>query len=80
MNINLGKRHNQERFNKIESTIYLNKLYTDRQIYNQLNFNVAPTVLVLDEQGGIVYFGYPNFNRLTQNYLPNIIEKELAKM
>lgn len=80
VNIHLGKRHNQERFNKIESTIYLNKLYTDKQIYKQLNFNVAPTVLVIDLKGDIVYFGYPNFKKLTQNYLPNIIEKELIKM
>lgn len=80
VNINLGKRHNQERFNKIESTIYLNKLYTDKQIYKQLNFNVAPTLLVMDPQGKIVYFGYPDFRKLTQNYLPNIIEKELTKM
>lgn len=80
VNINLGKRHNQERFHKIEATIYLNKLYTDKQIYKQLNFNVAPTLLVMDSQGKIVYFGYPNFKKLTQNYLPNIIEKELAKM
>lgn len=79
VNIHLGKRHHKERFNNIESTIYLNKLYTDKQIYKQLNFNVAPTVLVMNSKGDIVYFGYPNFKKLTQNYLPNIIEKELRK-
>lgn len=80
VNIHLGKRHNQERFNKIESTIYLNKLYSSEIIFKQLNFNVAPTVLVIDLKGDIVYFGYPNFKKLTQNYLPSIIEKELIKM
>ncbi len=80
VNINLGKRHNNERFAKIESTIYLNKLYTDKQIYKQLNFNVAPTILIINTKNEVVYFGYPNFTKFTQNYLPNIVEKELAKM
>ncbi|UUV22537.1 TlpA family protein disulfide reductase [Paenimyroides aestuarii] len=80
VNINLGQRHNQDRFNKIDSTIYLNKLYTDKQIYKKLNFNVAPTLLIMNAKNEVVYFGYPNFTRFTQNYLPNIIEKELTKM
>lgn len=80
VNINLGKRHNQDIFNKIESTIYLNKLYTDKQIYKQLNFNVAPTLLIMNAKNEVVYFGYPNFTKFTQNYLPNIIEKELNKL
>lgn len=80
VNINLGKRHNENIFEQIESEIKLKRLYTNEEIFKQLNFNAAPTILVLDQQGKIVYFGYPNFNRLTQNYLPNIIEKELAKM
>lgn len=80
VNINLGKRQNEKIFNKIESKIKLKKLYTSDLIFKQLNFNVAPTVLVMNPQGEIVYFGYPNFKKLTQNYLPNIIEKELAKM
>lgn len=80
VNINLGKRHNQERFNKIEATIYLNRLYTDKKIYKQLNFNVAPTLLVMDPKGKIVYFGYPNFYKLTKKNLKDIIQKELTKM
>lgn len=80
VNINLGKRQNKKTFDKIESKIKLKKLYTSEIIFKQLNFNVAPTVLVMDARGKIVYFGYPNFKKLTQNYLPNIIEKELTKM
>jgi len=80
VNINLGKRQNQDVFDKIESKIKLEKLYVNELIFKQLNFNVAPTVLVLDVQGKIVYFGYPNFDKLTHNYLPSIIENELTKM
>ncbi|WCM41074.1 TlpA family protein disulfide reductase [Flavobacterium sp. CBA20B-1] len=80
VNINLGKRHNEKIFKKIESSITLEKLYASELIFKQLNFNVAPTVLVIDPQGKIVYFGYPNFKKLTRNYLPNIIEEELTKM
>lgn len=80
VNINLGKRHNEKIFEKLESEIKLKKLYANEDIFKQLNFNAAPSVLILDAQGGIVYFGYPNFYKLTQNYLPNIIEKELTKM
>lgn len=80
VNINLGKRHNQKIFDKIESDIRLKKLYTSEEIFDQLNFNAAPAILVLNENGEIIYFGYPNFKKLTQNYLPNIIEKELIKM
>src|SRR5690606_27962657 len=57
VNINLGKRHNDKIFEQIESAIKLERLYTDEDIFKQLNFNVAPTILVLDQQGKIVYFG-----------------------
>ena len=80
VNINLGKRHNENIFKQIESEIKLEKLYANEDIFKQLNFNAAPSVLILDVQGGIVYFGYPNFYKLTKNNLKDIIENELTKM
>ncbi|HUH25382.1 MAG TPA: TlpA disulfide reductase family protein [Flavobacterium sp.] len=80
VNINLGAKQNETTFSKLESTIKLKKLYASNLIFKQLNFKAAPAILVLDAQGKIAYFGFPNFKKLTQTYLPNIIEKELSKM
>ena len=80
VNINLNKQQNVSIFNKIESKIKLKKLYANKTIFEQLNFIAAPSILVVNKYGEIVYFGYPNFEKFTQNYLPYIIDKELSKM
>ena len=80
VNINLGKQHNEKIFKKLESEIKLKKLYTNKDIFKQLNFNAAPSILILNARGDVVYFGYPNFRKLTQHYLPSIVKNELSKM
>lgn len=77
VNINLGVNQNEEIFKKIDSLITLNKLYTNESIFKHLNFNTVPTILIINRKGEIIYFGYPNFNKLTKNNLYSFIKSEL---
>lgn len=80
VNVQVGTDKKINRIEKMEDPFYLNKFYTDNELFTQLNFNTVPAVLVIDSQGEVVYLGYPSFNKKVQNYLPNIIKNELDKM
>jgi len=80
VNVQVGTNKKLNRIEKMEAPFHLDKLYAENELFIQLNFNTVPAVLVIDSQGEVVYLGYPNFNKQTQNYLPNIVKSELDKI